>query len=690
MPIFTSNFPVHSNSLVATLEHRFDVVPNVANPNNVLGNDPGLKEFLPRALEFLNSGNQHCAQQVMHYLTGKDNLPAGLAAPSSEIPQEVKTALSDLFRARQYGISSETETPERTITELKALSAYVNAPYVPYVIVKKTALDDDLVVLPEDQSIPPLTDVMPIDSFNKVKEAAGKLCSFGNNIEGCFDKNYNVIRFYFDTDPEQDCVNIWLSDNGKNVKSIGAPYDPPNAALLSKLSEVGAIQASLLEKVGISQSENKKDPFSLNAFSATGHLNEIKEASTFSSCLNTKGATDIRNYLATQKAIKVAVFGGGGYGHQRAAVTGMQRLIELGFNGEFLLITEGNNVKSRLDFLLKSNPQIKVRHVDQSSEEKLPLGYCFALDFPMFTPPHQTYNVEHFVLLAPTDWIGPMIAIDSAQNGDFALMEQEREILDKGILEANSCDPGNGSIGGSVSKLISGRDVGQFQMISVYGLYDWPNTDQGKISPIPEIVGLTPEQEIDVLVKGLLTRSPSCKSIVVSILSDVDIHISKSSSRVKVVRRLEDFDPSTLKNGDIVLLKCARLPPHEFNAVVRNSDLFVAEGSNSISFAKREGIPFIIGGRQYSCSDGLPNNPAYTAASRALTFAIPDRLTYEEIQKYPIEQRSTDLGRFVSDCLEGRNSASYSSCQRNFTSRTDKVFASLMMVRAREGNLQGK
>lgn len=432
----------------------------------------------------------------------------------------------------------------------------------------------------------------------------------------------------------------------------------------------------------------------------------IQRSSAFSTCRDTEEAREIKKILGAQKYIVVVVENGSGYGHQKAAATGMQRLVELGFQGVFLVRVAGGSesIRNRLDFLLQSSPEIKFHHTKRKHDEKLNLGFCFASDGPRFDS-HKKYNVNHFISLAPTDWTGTQEKIFSDQ---IKWSSELVNTIESGILEAESCaqalPPPE-----SICNLITGRELGYYKIISIYGLRDWPTTPQAKISTLPQVIGLAPDQELDILIKSLLTRDVSNAPVVIPIIADTMIDVREVSNRVKIVQNIDNFDAKSLENGEIVIVMCGKLPPHSFNAIVRNSDLFIAEGSNSISLAKREGIPFLVGGRQYPRRDGLKDNSAYAAASKSLTYALPENFTFfdrrsmnemnskssrdaemfslqlrvkaqETAKKFSLAQRTKNLSHFIGNCLDGHLHSDYQACQSDFLSRSDKVFASLASV----------
>lgn len=83
-----------------------------------------LREFLPRAINFLQEPHGHIySQEVAHYLMGKiDHLPEGLEPPCREMPRPIKTLLHDLLRVHRHQWLGKSEAWEKTINKLQFLN----------------------------------------------------------------------------------------------------------------------------------------------------------------------------------------------------------------------------------------------------------------------------------------------------------------------------------------------------------------------------------------------------------------------------------------------------------------------------------------------------------------------------------------------------------------------------------------
>jgi hypothetical protein len=123
-----------NNPHTVAFEARFARIEKKESQHGSLKNCKGLKKFLPAALAFLRTAENHrFNEDVAHYLMGmKAYLPEGLAESDPPISEGVKKELYALLSTHRYtsgflGWFGSKEPPEKTIAKLEALNAHLNA-----------------------------------------------------------------------------------------------------------------------------------------------------------------------------------------------------------------------------------------------------------------------------------------------------------------------------------------------------------------------------------------------------------------------------------------------------------------------------------------------------------------------------------------------------------------------------------
>ncbi|WP_047909149.1 hypothetical protein [Pandoraea faecigallinarum] len=113
-------------SVPETFEERFRAL--TLEDATSLANCAGLKEFLPRAITYIEqSGNGDSSEDVAEFLMGiRDDLPNGLDEPRTEIPVDVKNILESLLRTDRPRRPEIGQAPEKTIEILRDLDARVH------------------------------------------------------------------------------------------------------------------------------------------------------------------------------------------------------------------------------------------------------------------------------------------------------------------------------------------------------------------------------------------------------------------------------------------------------------------------------------------------------------------------------------------------------------------------------------
>jgi hypothetical protein len=437
----------------------------------------------------------------------------------------------------------------------------------------------------------------------------------------------------------------------------------------------------------------------------------IRTEAPFSTCMASESAQHIRAFLSKQTEIKVLVGQGDGHGHQQAALTGMGRLLELGFTGKFLVNCRGDSadIQRRFDFLAESYPQLQIEHLKgkKFTKAQTALGFCFASDTLNYSDNtlHKTYGVDHFVSLNPTDWVMPSNVVHPYESKNTSIYY----LLEEGILESTLPTRANertdASIDRCINQLVSGKQDGRWNLVPIYGLHDWPAKAEQRISDSPTVVedpkilGLTPRQELGILAESLTGRDAQCKPVVLPILSQIDPQIASELAgldRVKIVDGLSELAALEPQAGDVVFVRMPTLPVHQFQQLVAEADLFVGEGCNSICFAKNRGIPFLHGGRDWSedsSQERPPKNDLFNNANTALQSAFTESVPRDNphaakaIEKTNLltqQKRAEDVRAFMEDGLAGRLAGFYREASDKFNRRPDRVFAALMYVLAKE------
>jgi hypothetical protein len=497
---------------------------------------------------------------------------------------------------------------------------------------------------------------------------------------------------------------------------------PPNPAPANSSSARPANESPPIHKQG------RNPPPSLNRSSVAGasrprnELNvaelakRIRTEAPFSTCMDSDSAQQIRAFLGKQIEIKVLVGRGDGHGHQQAAVTGMGRVLELGFTGKFLVncMGDSDNIQRRFDFLAESYPQLQIEHKKRKefTKAQAALGFCFADDILNYSDNtlHKTYGVDHFVSLNPTDWVMPSNVVHpyESKNTDIYYL------LEEGILESTLPTRANertdANIERCINQLVSGKQEGRWNLVPIYGLHDWPAKAEQRISRSPtevedpKILGLTASQELRILAESLTGRDAHHKPVVLPILSQIDAQIVSELAgldRVKIVHDYTELAALEPQAGDVVFVRMPSLPVHQFQQLVGEADIFVGEGCNSICFAKSRGIPFLHGGRDWSedsSKERPPKNDMFNNANTALQSAFTESVprdnphaakAIEKTDLLPQQKRAEDVRAFMDNGLAGRLAPFYKEASDNFNRRPDRVFAALMYVLATK-EAQGK
>ena len=435
----------------------------------------------------------------------------------------------------------------------------------------------------------------------------------------------------------------------------------------------------------------------------------LRAESGFQACLGGKSAKRVCAYLRSLREIKVIVTKGGGFGRQHAAVTGMRRLRELGFGGKFLVwcASDGENVKERLQFLARPHPNLDIDCVSyrQLIAHKTELGLCFAGDLMRQSSfaLDKTYNVDHFVLLNPTDWPGmPWIGIANEIDARNRYVNTASQILAEGILECRSHPVADDTAHRAdvVESLIAGRREKFWHLIPVYGLCDWPARARQTMLRQPTQIGLTAAQELAVLAQALSSRDGQAKPVIVPVLDQIApealLELEKTP-RVKVVHDIAGLTASAIEPGAVLFFDMPALTPDQFDKLVMQADLYVAEGANSISFAKKEGIPYVRGGRAYldafsdqSIPESIPEGAAYRNAGIALQHAFVENIPDEpdliggrlKASLLTLEKRGDYLRKLIDLCLAGKTGDFYRTASTKFKARPDKIYAAVLLILA--------
>jgi hypothetical protein len=442
--------------------------------------------------------------------------------------------------------------------------------------------------------------------------------------------------------------------------------------------------------------------------SATVHA-FLRAESGFQSCLGNKSAKRVGAYLRSQQAIKVIVNKGGGFGHQHAAVTGMRRLRELGFGGTFLVscASEGENVKERLQFLARPHPNLHIDYLSYRDviAQKTELGFCFAGDLMRQSSfaLDKTYNVDHFVLLNPTDWPGmPWMGIANEIDGRNRYLNTVSKILAEGVLDCRSHPVADETAhrAAVVEGLIAGRREKYWHLVPIYGLRDWPTRARQSMLRRPTQIGLTAAQELAVLALALSGRDPAARPVIVPVLDRIAPDVLQELEkypRVKVVRDVAGLAVSARESGAVIFFDMPVLTPDQFDKLVMQADLYVAEGANSVSFAKKEGIPFVRGGRAYldalsdqSMPESIPEGAAYRNAGIALQHAFVENIPDEpdliggrlKASLLTLEKRGDYVRKLVELCLAGKTGDFYRTASGKFKARPDKIYAAVLLILA--------
>ncbi len=416
-------------------------------------------------------------------------------------------------------------------------------------------------------------------------------------------------------------------------------------------------------------------------------------ASSFANCLQSPDAAKIQAYLTAQPSVTVIVGIGPGHGHQKAALTGMQRLNELGFKGRFSIIVENDNkfARDKFKFLVKSY-DLKWKLYDERQCPSNQLGLTFACDDHFKRSSAQGfadhYKTSQFVRLGPTGWVkGAHEVFTHGLNVQLA-----SKVAQEGILECNAFTATSDGLRRDVNTLIKGKESGKWQLVLVHGLHDWPSQVSRTPSTPAESVGLSGKDELDILLTALLKRASS-KPVAVCVVGQqptISASIQKASSFkksifVSSVLGIPGFHGSNglasrrLSTGDVGLVHLPQVAEKDFQQLIGHADLIVAEGANSLSAAKKNGTPFLVGGRQ--TSHGGANNyflaqEVFLKASRALSTALP----ISPSKTNERGQRTAALSDYLSECLEGQFSAFYAGGKEQFLDCPDKLFEALRQV----------
>lgn len=379
------------------------------------------------------------------------------------------------------------------------------------------------------------------------------------------------------------------------------------------------------------------------------------------------------NYLSESKrytsigeieCIRVVVRSGRGFGHQRAAITLMQKLRELGFKGTFDIQCENMHARSKLMKMIpgleSSAPLIKgismlskLGAIELSSlpddYEQNPsfslspvdLAVCAGDDWTLFTggKARELFNAQSYMGLEPTDWHqGHCFVVD--QNG--ILMELPSASKMRLSSRASYQQQDIASVQKSQTEkrildIVRNKNVNS-QL--VYGLYpeSIENIETGGMKPSGNLDEAIEMQRI--VDANLALGKKTCKPVILLLPQDIALDPSFISKVVRGNNKVVFVDlTKTSLNlekytaDQVIVAFTGHLQQAVFDHLMLQGTTLppVIEGCNSKELCESAGRPFIHGSgqhdglRQYSVSSH-GKQELHTKASLCLEQGSPEHL----------------------------------------------------------------
>ena len=432
-----------------------------------------------------------------------------------------------------------------------------------------------------------------------------------------------------------------------------------------KYSQLNYVQIEAITKHGLTKEQVLSDNFGYHTLNAIDDIKKRnKEISPTDAFKIVKGKSSLeteefmKRYLSDTKKpqkpihemdlIRVLVNPGRGFGHQRAAITLMEKLREIGFNGVFDIQCDDKLNKMLEDGHLNKEPVVSKKLIEmipgfKSSEinsegvrsveglgmlkiSSLPGSYrdnnlefsqadlavCAAEDETIDKGKKtKILNATSYIGLQPTDWhMGVCFVTD--QDNISASLPSSREMRLSSKASSQLPDISSVAYISKAENIIMKNIVGVDKINSqlVYGLY--PDSKYDVFSNIMKQTGNLDEvTQMSRIVEANLILSKEAKKPSILLLPQkiaLGYRLKKEMIKIDGERihfvdlTLEDFDISKYKAGDVVVAYTGILQQKIFDHLMLSQTTLppVIEGCNSRELCESVGRPFIHGSAKYS------------------------------------------------------------------------------------------
>lgn len=352
--------------------------------------------------------------------------------------------------------------------------------------------------------------------------------------------------------------------------------------------------------------------------------------------------------------IRIVVNPGRGFGHQRAAITLMQKLMEMGFEGVFdvlcydkigqrifdfstgkYYINQKPLVSSQLikmipdlEHLILNSPESKLvkglgklrisslpndfRNNSSFKLERADLAACAAddsfYDKHLMSKQIQIFNAASYIGLQPTNWSSQQCFVTN-NDGTVVILPSTSETRLSSTAAYQLPDISSITLSDTEKKIIP-EVVSNFKINSqlVYGLYS--NNKFSQMSEPSSNKYLNEIVELSMIVKANSILSNETQKPSILILPQETVYLKAKdylpfviNDQLKIVNLKENnLNISNYRAGDVVIAYTGHLQQPVFDYLLSATTLPpVIEGCNSMELCESIGIPYLHGSDPLSC-----------------------------------------------------------------------------------------
>ena len=396
----------------------------------------------------------------------------------------------------------------------------------------------------------------------------------------------------------------------------------------SKYKGLNNIQVEGMTSLGLTGSQVRTQNFDFHTIKAINDIRKRTETLSVTQAfemVSGKSFTDTQevmvSYLESTKKvqkpitemnlIRVIVKNGRGFGHQRAAITLMQKLREMGFKGTFDVQCSSRDVKDRVESMIKGVSKLKISlfslyEKTNVFKEKADLAVCAADDVTALTEKDtiaKIYNSQSYIGLQPTNWDqGSCFTVD--QSGVITTLPSASEMRLSSVASYQQTNINSIKTSDIEKKVLEIVNDSSINSQLVYGLYPEKkiNKENGRL----EISGNLDEvTEMKLIVDANLKLSQRTGKTAILLLPQeiaLDLTFKEKvkgiNTNVHFIDLTKDkIDKSLYTAGDVVIAYTGVLQQVVFDYLMLEGTTLppVIEGCNSTETVNSSGRPFIHG-----------------------------------------------------------------------------------------------